>query len=144
MLKFILGLLVGLVLGLSVEAPAETTNRDTVPVSYKSEPQPEKKALHLGSKLNCSKKSYILREKTWTWTCVTKNKQRAYSLVHPDFAFDLLVASDRKCAPKRQVWFVSTPSNWAIAARTRSAVGTRPMAMDIKKRTGGLAFYVCR
>ena len=57
MLKFILGLLVGLVLGLSMEAPAEITN-DTTPVSYQSESGPEKAALKLGNKLNCAKQTY--------------------------------------------------------------------------------------
>jgi hypothetical protein len=143
MFKFISGLLVGLVLGISYSTPP-TSQDEFTPVSYKGEVEPERAALKLGDKLHCSEKSYTLKEKVWTWTCVTKNKQRAYSLVHPDFAFDLLVASDRKCAVKNQLWFVSAPNDWAIAARSRSGVATRDLAMEVKKRTGGLTFYVCR
>ena len=143
MLKFILGLLVGLVLGLSMEAPAEITN-DTTPVSYQSESGPEKAALKLGNKLNCAKQTYTLKERVWTWSCMNKNHQRAYSLVHPDFASDLFFATGNKCKESRQVWFVFAPNNWAIGVKSQHDVGTRALAAEVQKHTGGYADYVCR
>ena len=143
MVKFILGLLVGLVLGLSIEAPAETTN-DTAPVSYQTEASPEKAALKLGKKLNCAEKTYTLKERVWTWSCVSKNQQRAYSLVHPDFGVDLFFATGNNCAPARQVWFVFAPNDWAVGVKSREGAGTRALAAEVRKRTGGYADYVCR
>lgn len=106
--------------------------------------EPERGALKLGDKLGCARKSYELRKRIWTWTCVSKNHQRAYSLIHPDYAIDLLIASEQKCAPARQVWFVSAPNSWGITGRTRTQAGTRELIMDIRKVTKGLAFYLCR
>lgn len=106
--------------------------------------EPERGALKLGDKLGCARKSYELRKKIRTWTCVSKNHKRAYSLIHPDNALDLLIASEQTCAPARQVWFVSAPNSWGVTGRTRTQAGTRELIMDIQKVTKGLAFYLCR
>lgn len=99
-------------------------------------------AIKLGDKLNCAKKTYTLRKKTWTWSCMNKSKTRGYSLVHPDFAFDLL--TDDTCAPSRQVWFTMPGNGWAIGAKSRSALATKQLASEVQKQTGGFTFYACR
>lgn len=105
---------------------------------------PEVGAQKLGDKLHCSDKSYTLKKKVWTWTCVSKNKSRAYSLVHPDWASELFFATGTKCATHRQVWFVFAPNNWAVGVRSKTAVGTKTLAAEVRKTTGGYADYVCR
>jgi hypothetical protein len=106
--------------------------------------RPETGALKLGDKLRCSNQSYTLKEKVWTWTCVSKNKQRAYSLIHPDWADELFYATGKKCASSRQVWFVFAPNNWAIGVRSKQGTGTKALATEVRKTTGGYADYVCR
>lgn len=103
---------------------------------------PDRGALKLGNKLHCADKTYTLRESTWTWSCMRKNKTRAYSFVHPAFAFDLL--TNDKCAPSRQVWFTMPGNGWAVAAKSHDAVATKQLAAEVQKETGGFTFYVCR
>lgn len=122
-----------------------TSSPSEVTLRYQSSAEPlsiDKGAAKLGAKLNCAKKTYTLREKTWTWSCMNKSKTMGYSLVHPAFAFDLL--TNDKCAVKDQVWFNHANNGWAIAAKSHNGTATRALAESVRDQVGGFTAYVCR
>lgn len=128
---------------LSAISPSSTTPPAGTLTFVSSQAKPEAGAQKLGDKLNCSHKSYRLKKSVWTWMCESKNKQRTYGFVHPDFADELYYATGKRCATSRQVWFVFAPNNWAIGVKTKAFGNTKALAYQVRSVTGGYVDYVC-
>lgn len=101
----------------------------------------------MAKKVKCPEKSLGVKKQGRVYTCQAKT--RSYAMIDPDLADRLYYAylddlgATTQCPARRQIW-VAYWREWAVMTRSETAVTTRALAVETRKKLhGGSVFYYC-
>ena len=133
-----------LLVGLAIAMPCSTVLVAPANADVRNVPTDVAK---VAEKVKCPEKSLGVKKQGRVYTCQTKT--RSYAVIDPDLADKLFSAylhdlgATTQCPARRRIW-VAYWRGWAVMTRSETAITTRALAAETRKKLrGGSVFYYC-